>query len=96
MLLPLLEENKSAIHTLAEQCGAASIRVFGSVARGEDNPDSDIDFIVSLPRGYDMFGQRLKLTGALEDLLGRKIDLIPEHELNPLLKDRILSEPIEL
>lgn len=96
MLLPLLEKHKASIHALAEQCGAASIRVFGSVARGEDTPSSDVDFVVSLPQGYDMFGQRLKLASALEDLLGHKVDLIPEHELNPRLKDRILSESIIL
>ena len=46
--------------------------------------------------GYDLFAQRLPLTRELSDLLGRPVDLIPEHELNRYLRDAILEEAIEL
>ena len=52
MLLDELRLKKDAIFALGNQYGARHIRVFGSVARGEEGPDSDIDFLVELPRGY--------------------------------------------
>ena len=59
MLLDALRARKDAIHAACRQYGARRIRVFGSVARGEERPDSDIDFLVDFPRGYDLFAQRL-------------------------------------
>ena len=53
MLLAQLQANRKAIESLGRKFGAKRIRVFGSVARGEDNDGSDIDFLVELPRGYD-------------------------------------------
>lgn len=70
--------------------------VFGSVAKGEESTSSDVDFLVTLPRGYDMFTQRLPLCEALAELLNRDIDLIPEHELNRHLRDHVLAEAISL
>ncbi len=96
MLLQELHAKKKAITLLATQYGARRIRVFGSVARGEERPDSDIDFLVDFPRGYDLFTQRLPLSEKLEELTGRKIDLIPEHELNHHLKETILKEATDL
>ena len=72
------------------------MRVFGPVAKGEESTSSDVDFLVTLPRGYDMFTQRLPLCEALADLLNRDIDLIPEHELNHHLRDHVLAEAISL
>jgi predicted nucleotidyltransferase len=43
-----------------------------------------------------MFGQRLPLTEGLADLLNRRVDLVPEHELNRHIRDRVLSEAIDL
>lgn len=51
MLLTQLRAQKGAIAALSKQYGARRIRVFGSVARGEDRPDSDVDFLVDFPRG---------------------------------------------
>ena len=96
MLLDELRSRKEAINALGRRYGAQRIRVFGSVARGEERPDSDIDFLVELPRGYDMFEQRLPLTEDLCELLQHHVDVVPEHELNRHLRDRILSEAVEL
>lgn len=57
-LLTDLIQKKSLIHDLAKHFGARRIRVFGSVAKGEESPDSDVDFLVDFPRGYDLFKQR--------------------------------------
>jgi len=96
MLIHHLHQQKNQIESLAEQFGAQRIRVFGSVARGEENEHSDIDFLVDFPRGYSLFQQRLPLTERLNALLGRKVEVIPEHELNPYMKQHILKEAIEL
>lgn len=96
MLLEQLRANRQAIQSLGQQFGARHIRVFGSVARGEENDCSDIDFLVELPHGYDLFAQRLPLTDALSSLLGRRVDVIPDHELNPHLRARVVGEAVEL
>ncbi|HEY7885900.1 MAG TPA: nucleotidyltransferase domain-containing protein [Cellvibrionaceae bacterium] len=92
MLLDELHQKKTAIEGLARQYGAHNIRVFGSVARGQERPDSDVDFLAELPVGYDLFTQRMPLAEKLSVLLQRKVDLIPEHELNRYLRKHIISE----
>ena len=96
MLLDDLRSKKEAIEALGNQYGARHIRVFGSVARGEERPDSDVDFLVEFPQGYDLFAQRLPLAEMLVDLLQRKVELIPEHELNRHIRDRVLKEAVAL
>jgi predicted nucleotidyltransferase len=96
MLLDQLHNQKNQIAALGEQYGARRIRVFGSVARGEERSDSDVDFLVDFDRGYDLFLQRLPLTRQLSELLGRHVDLIPEHELNEHLRESVLRESVEL
>ncbi|WP_308367605.1 MULTISPECIES: nucleotidyltransferase domain-containing protein [unclassified Microbulbifer] len=96
MLLDTLHRQKREINALAKQYGARRIRVFGSVSRGEEKPDSDIDFLVDLPRGYDLFGQRIPLTQRLAELTGRQVEVIPEHELNRYIRDSVLKEAVDL
>ncbi len=95
-LIDSICEQKASIKALAQRCGASHIRIFGSVARGEETPDSDIDILVDLPRGYDLFTQRMALAQGLQQLLRREIDLIPEHELNTHLRADILREAVDL
>ena len=92
MLLDALHAQKNAINAACRQYGARCIRVFGSVARGEDGPHSDVDF----PRGYDLFAQRMPLAERLVESTGRQLDLVPEHELSPHIRDRVLQEAVEL
>lgn len=96
MLLEDLHQQKTTINALAQQFGARRIRVFGSVARGEESSQSDVDFLVDFPEGYDLIKQRLPLADRLSSLLGRRVDLIPEHELNCHLRASVLSEAVEL
>jgi hypothetical protein len=96
MLLNELQTKKNDILTLASRYGARRIRVFGSVARGEEHPNSDIDFLVDFPSGYDLFTQRLPLTQSLAELLDRKVELIPEHELNRHIRQRVMEEAVEI
>jgi predicted nucleotidyltransferase len=96
MLLDDLHEKKKIIEELAAHYGARRIRVFGSVARREERPDSDIDFLVDFPQGYDLFAQRIPLIKELSDLTGRPVEVIPEHELNQHLSRFILEESMYL
>jgi len=96
MLLDELQARKAEIVALSRRCGARRIRVFGSVARREERPDSDLDLLVDFPEGYDLFKQRIPLADGLSALLHRSVDLIPEHELSRHIRDRVLKEAVEL
>lgn len=96
MLLDELHAKKDKILSLGKQYGAHRIRVFGSVSRGEERPDSDIDFLVEFSPGYDLFLQRLPLAEQLQKLLARTVEVIPEHELNRYIRDKVLKEAVEI
>lgn len=96
MLLDDLHAQKDAIAALGSRYGAGRIRVFGSVARCEERQDSDVDFLVDFPQGYDLFNQRLPLTEELAHLLERKVQLVLEHELNRHIREQVLKEAVEL
>lgn len=86
----ILQQKKKEILAVAREHGLLNIRVFGSVARGEDTPESDIDFLVDLEKGRSLFdlGGLIKL----QDLLGRKVDIVTERGLHWYLRDKILKE----
>lgn len=96
MLLKTLHAKRQAIAAAGREFGARRIRVFGSVARGEESDDSDIDFLVDFPRGYDLFTQRMPLAERLAEITGRNVDLVPEHELNRHLRPFVLAEAVDL
>lgn len=96
MLLEQLHKQRAIINDACHEFGARRIRVFGSVARGEEGPDSDIDFLVDLPRGYDMFNQRLTLQQRLIEITGRHLDVVPEHELSRHIRADVLREAVDL
>ena len=73
MLLRELQDIRSTLNKVAEQFGASRLRVFGSVARGEETAASDVDFLVELPKGYDLFSQRIPLAQRLSELLNRRV-----------------------
>ena len=92
MLLDELHKKKQEIEDLASFYGAKNIRVFGSVIRREETQDSDVDFLVDFPVGYDLFAQRLPLVEKLAELTGRKVDVVPEHELNSHIRKYVIEE----
>ena len=96
MLLDQLRQMNVLLNGTAEQFGASRLRVFGSVARGEETAQSDVDFLVEFPQGYDLITQRMPLTQKLADILNRKVELIPEHELNAHMRQKILAEAVSL
>ena len=91
----LQTEKKNAILTLAEQHGARNVRVFGSVVHGENRPASDVDFLVDLDPGRDLFDLG-GLLADLHDLLNTKVDVVEASCLHPYIRDRVLSEAVDL
>lgn len=96
MLLEQLRQSRDQINAACRRYGARRLRVFGSGARGEERPDSDIDFLVDLPRGYDLIAQRIPLQRRLAEITGRRLDVVPEHELNRHIRDAVLREAVDL
>jgi len=85
------EQLKNGILPLLERYGVRRASLFGSVARGEDKPDSDIDILVELPDSASL----LELAGLkidLQEMLNRDVDVLTYDSLHPLLRDRILAE----
>jgi predicted nucleotidyltransferase len=78
----LIENRRDDIRAIAERHGARRLRVFGSVARGESRPDSDIDFLVEFEPGRSLLDQAALLLD-LQDLLGLKVDVVSEGGINP-------------
>lgn len=74
----------------ARRFGVRRLGVFGSFARGEAGPDSDIDVLVELET--PSFDSYMDLMFELEDLFGRRVDLVLVEALKPALRDRVLSE----
>ena len=90
-LARLLQEKREDILRIAEKHGASNVRVFGSVARGEAGPDSDVDFLVEVgPVCSSWFPGGLIVD--LEDLLGSRVDVVTPNALHWFIRDQILSE----
>ena len=91
----LLGPKKDAILQIAARHGARNVRVFGSFARGEARPDSDIDFLVDAgPERTPFFPGGL--LADLEDLLGRPVQVLTEPALHPGIRARVLAEAVRL
>jgi predicted nucleotidyltransferase len=91
----LLESRRNEILDLAVGHGAKNIRVFGSAARGEGGPASDVDLLVDMEKGRNL----LDLVGFwqdLEELLGCRVDVITDGGISPYLRERIYAEAIPL
>ncbi len=91
----LLQDKREEILRLAARHGALNLRVFGSVARGEARPDSDVDFLVELAPGRTLFDLGGLLMD-LQDLLGRSVDIVTEKGLHWYIRDRVLKEAVPL
>jgi predicted nucleotidyltransferase len=87
----LLKAKRDEILRIAAKHGARNVRVFGSAARGEAGPTSDVDLLVEFEPGRSLL-DHVALIQDLEDLLGRKVDVVTEKAVYWLLRRRILKE----
>lgn len=87
----LVKEKRGEILRIASRYGARDIRIFGSVARGEDDRESDVDFLVELEAGrslLDLGGLQMEL----EVLLGCRVDVVTTRGLKARIRERVLRE----
>lgn len=78
---------------ILKEAGVTRSSIFGSYVHGEEKDDSDIDMLVDFPRGKGLF-EFVGLAQQLEEVLGKKVDLVTYKSLHPLLKERILAEQV--
>lgn len=86
---------RAEVRRLGEHYGVRNIRVFGSFVRGDARPESDIDLLVEYVPGRSGFDFE-RFADAVEELLGRKVDVATVNSLHPLIRDRVLSEAVLL
>lgn len=90
-----LRGRRSEVVAVAARHGVQVLGVFGSVARGEDRPDSDIDLLVQLPAGMGLFALA-SVQNELEELLGAEVDLIPEAGLKAGVRPSVEADLVPL
>ena len=86
-----LQGQRQEILRIAAGHGARNVRLFGSVARGENHENSDVDFLVDMESGRSLL-DLIGLGQDLEALLHRKIEVVTDASVHPALRDRILTE----
>jgi uncharacterized protein len=92
---PLLQAKRQEILALAARHGARSLRIFGSFARGEAHAASDVDFLVELGPGATLIDLG-SLQMDLQDLLGRKVDVVEPDALHQSIRGNVLREAVPL
>lgn len=90
-----VEQQRDAILRIAARYGATNVRVFGSAARDEATDESDIDLLVDLEAERSLLDQ-VGLKQDLEELLGRRVDIVVEGGISPYLEEQILAEAVPL
>ena len=90
-----LRQKREAILDIARRYGAHDVRLFGSVARGQNTEASDVDILVRFERGWSLFDHG-GLMADLEDLLGVKVDVISEGGMRERFRSRVLDEAVPL
>ena len=85
----LIDKNRAEILQIAKANGATRVRVFGSFARGTAQPDSDVDILVDLEPGSDLF-DLIAIKHGLEDLLGREVHVVTEAAISPYFRDEVI------
>ncbi|HDT11466.1 MAG TPA: hypothetical protein ENN58_01870 [bacterium] len=85
----------SELSSFCQENGIVFVALFGSFARGDEKPDSDIDLMVRFSDTKSLF-QIIEIKNKLTEIFGREIDLVTENSLSPYLKDKILNEMEEI
>ena len=89
----LVKEKREDILRIAAEYGARDVRIFGSVARGESDPESDVDFLVELEAGRSLL-ELGDLQMELESLLGCRVAVVTVRGLKARIRERVLREAV--
>jgi predicted nucleotidyltransferase/DNA-binding XRE family transcriptional regulator len=92
----IVRQRRRELVAAAQAHGASHVRVFGSIARGDDRPDSDVDLLVDLPPGLGLLGYGRLLDDLERVLDGARVDLVPATDLKPEIRDRVEREAVLL
>ena len=87
--------NRDQILAITARHGARNVRIFGSVARGEDTPESDVDLLVEFEPGRGLLNHAA-LIGELQKLLGCRVDVASNNGLKPRIRQRVMEEAVVL
>ena len=90
-----VRQHRSDLVAAAAAHGVANLRVFGSVARGEDRTDSDVDLLADIPAGMGLLGLG-RVTDELEAVVGARVDLVPAGQLKPAVRRRAERDLVAL
>ena len=93
--LQQVRAQREAILRVADRYGARRVRLFGSVARGQAHPSSDVDVLVDMEPGRSLL-DLVGLERDLRELLSCPVDVVVEGGISPYLEDRILREAVPL
>lgn len=91
----VLKKKREEILVIASKYGARNVRIFGSAAKGSARPESDVDLLVEMESGRTLL-DHVALVQDLEDLLGRKVDVVTEKSLHWYIRDSVLEEAVAL
>ncbi|TDQ42359.1 nucleotidyltransferase family protein [Aureibacillus halotolerans] len=91
----LLSNHRHEVLSFAKENGIVNVRLFGSTARGEDHNESDIDLLVDIEDGCTLFDV-IRFKQSVEDLLGKRIDVVSEHALHQTIRGSVLDEAVDL
>ncbi len=84
----ILQQNRARLHAL----GVKRIGLFGSFVRGQQRPDSDVDLLVEFEPGQKTFDHFIHLSFYLEDVLGRRVEVVTVESLSPYMAAHVLNE----
>ena len=91
-----IEEIKKKVRPILKKYGVTKAGIFGSIATGEAGKDSDVDILVEITRDdIDLFGF-IHIKSELEEVLGRKVDLVEYSTIKPLIRESVLKEQVAL
>ena len=93
--LDRLQQLKAEIYRIARSHNAEKVYVFGSCARREETPDSDVDLLVEFNQAATLFDQ-VEIQDAMHSLLNCKVDVVSKRGLHPYIRRRVLAEAVEL
>ena len=92
VIIPGVEVDEKRLAAICDKYGIAELRVFGSRARGDAEPDSDIDILYTLRPGRRLGWEVEQFADELADLFGHRVDLVSLRALHPLLQPSVLAE----